>query len=593
MSIFGSSLDALPAESAESGEVAALLLFTDAELYAPLLTALRVHRLTIVECVEPGALLVAIREHPFPLVLVDPDYPGLHDALRRLRPRESAPDGLVAVCLDAAREAAMPELVAAGVEDFIRTDVGSSFLESQIALLLKRLDHRRSWRRAERALRRHAYYDSLTGLPNRAGLHEELTKRLLRIRQTPHRRVAVLHLDLDRLKVVNESLGRAAGDELLRQVGRRLGEGTKAGDLLARTGGDAFSLVTEVGLDPAEIEVAVGRLESCLSAPLHLGSRSLVLTASIGIALGDAETRSVEDLLRNASTAMFRAKSEGGGGRAMFDDRMHAEAVARLQVETELRDALDREELAMYMQPIYDLAAGTVEAFECLVRWRHPRRGLLAPDAFLPVAEETGLIVQIDDWMLQQAWATIGDWYRRRIIPPQGITVSVNLSHRQLLQPDLVDRVRQLLERETLDPSRLALELTEGVMSEADDGRMMRRIRAVGELGVDLWIDDFGTGYSSLSQLHRLRVDLLKIDGSFVSAIAVDADTHEIVRAILALAHALGRGTVAEGVETEEQRRALLDLGCRFGQGNLYSEPLACDQAERLLRSQCAQATAI
>lgn len=198
MSVSESPLDALSAEGTESGEVAALLLSMDAELYAPLLAALRAHRVTIVECVDPEALLVAVREHPFPLVLVDPGYPDLHDTLRRLRLWERVPDGLVVVCLDAEREAAMPEFVAAGVDDVIRIDVGSSFLESQIVLLLKRLDYRRSWRRAERAFRRHAYYDSLTGLPNRAGLHEDLAKRLLRIRQTPHRRVAVLHLDLDR-----------------------------------------------------------------------------------------------------------------------------------------------------------------------------------------------------------------------------------------------------------------------------------------------------------------------------------------------------------------------------------------------------------
>ena len=424
-------------------------------------------------------------------------------------------------------------------------------------------------RKAQARLLQAAFYDPLTGLPNRALFKDRLEVAFARAKGREAAHFAVLFLDLDRFKLVNDSLGHRAGDELLVQIARRLESCRRAGDTVARLGGDEFTLLVE-GVSTDEEAIAVSeRVHRALAPPYLIEGHEVFAGASIGIALGGPVTERVEHLLRDADTAMYRAKVRGSR-HAVFDSSMHERAMAQLRIENELRRALERGEMRVHYQPIVELSSGRTLGVEALVRWEHRERGLVPPSEFIPLAEETGLVVPLGRWVLDEACRALAAL-------PERISLSVNLSGRQLLQPEFCAELKEMLSRRRLEPSRLRLELTESMLigNGAAARAALTHLRAT---GVRLCIDDFGTGYSSLSYLHELPIDSLKIDRSFVGAMGDDERKIKIVQSILVLGKSLGIDVVAEGVETLQQAELLRRLGCERAQGYFFSRPVPLEQ---------------
>jgi diguanylate cyclase (GGDEF)-like protein/PAS domain S-box-containing protein len=436
-------------------------------------------------------------------------------------------------------------------------------------------------KRAEEQLLHDAFHDALTGLPNRALFMDHVKMAIQRSRRSGDRLFAALFLDLDRFKIINDSLGHMVGDQLLVGIAHRLEACLRPGDTVARLGGDEFTILLEdlASTDDA-IEVA-RRVQEAVTQPFNIGGHEVFTTASIGIALSNTGYERAEDLLRDADTAMYRAKMEGKKRHVVFDKAMHDRAMELLQTETDLRRALTRQEFFLNYQPIVDLETGRVASFEALVRWRHPERGLVGPSDFIPVAEETGLIVPLGLWVLNEACQQMREWQRLGLAD-ESVTMSVNLSSRQFSQADLIERISSALRESGLKAGNLKLEITESMVMENIDTAidMLMQLRG---LGVGLSIDDFGTGYSSLSYLHRFPIDTLKIDRSFVTQMTDNSENAEIVRTIVTLARSLDMAVVAEGVETADQLRRLGDLGCDYGQGYLFSRPVGAGQAAELL----------
>ncbi len=421
----------------------------------------------------------------------------------------------------------------------------------------------------EHRLAHEASHDPLTGLPNRTLLLEHLDRAVARA----HRRqttTAVLFVDLDRFKLVNDALGHTAGDELLIQLSRRLCSVMRSSDLATRTGGDEFVIVCSDLDDPNEAEIIAGRIASVLRDPFTVHGRTVFVTASIGIAFVEPGT-SAGDVLRSADAAAYRAKDRGRNRYEVFDEALRAATAAALETETDLHHALSDHQLFLRYQPVVALQTGEITGAEGLVRWQHPERGLLPPDQFLPAAEASGLIVAIGREVLALAVGAMGS-ITELALP----MVAINLAPRELAQPDLVERVRRTLNEHDVAAHRLCIEITESaVLDEVETA--IATLVALRSLGVKLAIDDFGTGYSSLSYLRRLPVDVVKIDRSFTSEIGDDASNLTIIAGIIGLARGLGLDVVAEGVETVRQRDTLRELGCTFGQGYLFSPPIALD----------------
>src|SRR5579859_2345503 len=432
----------------------------------------------------------------------------------------------------------------------------------------------------ERELSRLAFTDTLTGLPNRALLLDRLTHGLERAARQA-RKVAVLFLDLDRFKVVNDSLGHAFGDALLVEVANRINLCLGTGDTAARLGGDEFTVLLEDVVDERQAEEVAERVAEALRLPVVLDGREIFVSASIGIALSSSLAIGPEAVLRNADLALYRAKADGRARYAVFDPSMQAHAIERLEVETDLRRALDRNELRVYFQPVVNLETGAVNELEALARWERPGHGIVSPLVFIPIAEETGLIVPIGQWVLEEAcrWAQRWQIYSLHQHP---MVVSVNLSARQFQKPDLLADIQRALRETGFNPHQLKLEITESVVMQ-DAEATIETLEALKALGIRVAIDDLGTGYSSLSYLKRLPVDTLKIDRSFVSGLGHDAQDTAIVDSIVALARTLQLSVTGEGVETQAQARHLKQLGCERGQGFLYAKPLPPEDIERLL----------
>ncbi len=427
--------------------------------------------------------------------------------------------------------------------------------EEQSGILLAELAHQ-------------ALHDALTGLPNRALLLDRLDHALAQVSRTGSA-VAVLFLDLDRFKLVNDSRGHAAGDQLLVRVAERLRQVGRPADTVARFGGDEFVMICQdAGVVGHAMHVA-DRVAEAFLPPFPLGTDDMFLNVSIGIAVSDGRTSAAE-LLRNADAAMYQAKEHGRGRCEFFDETMRTEAAARLDVQTALHWAINRQEMLAHYQPLVDVRTGLPVGVEALVRWVHPTRGIVAPSEFVKLAEESGLIVPIDLAVMEQATEQCARWPAA----PSGarLNVSANLSIHHLRHPGLLGHVRSVLDASGLDPSSLCLELTESVLLE-DVDRHMRTLLELRALGVRLAIDDFGTGFSSLTYLKRFPVDVVKIDRSFVAGLGTDASDTAIVRSVIDLAHALSLQVVAEGVERPEQLDALRSLGCDVAQGFLFSPP--------------------
>lgn len=434
---------------------------------------------------------------------------------------------------------------------------------------------------AQEQLLHAALHDALTGLPNRALFMKKLTEGLNRVREDPSYLFAILFMDCDRFKRVNDSLGHLMGDRLLIAVARRLESSLPLVDTLARLVGDEFAIFLEV----RELEEAIAvaeHIHNALTAPFQLEEHEVFINVSIGIVLGTGDYLQPEHLLRDADMAMYRAKELGKGRYQVFDPALHSRAVRRLQLDTDLQLAVERQEFIVYYQPIVSLATGYISGFEALVRWNHPTRGLVSPSEFIPVAEETGSIVPIGEWVFQSACQQLRTWQHQGLTV-EGTTMSVNLSVKQFSQPSLIDRIDTIISATELDGNCLKLEITESAIMDNSEAAtaILEQLRS---RQIQLSIDDFGTGYSSLSYLHRFPVDHLKIDRSFVSRIEVPADENlEILRAIVTLSHNLGMTVIAEGIETAQQLEKLRELGCDYGQGYFFSKPLDSQSAEALL----------
>ena len=436
-------------------------------------------------------------------------------------------------------------------------------------------------KRAEEQLLHDAFHDALTGLPNRALFMDHVKMAIQRSRRSDNRLFAALFLDLDRFKIINDSLGHMVGDQLLVGIAHRLEACLRPGDTVARLGGDEFTILLEDLSDMEDAIEVARRVQEAVTQPFNIGGHEVFTTASIGIALSNTGYERAEDLLRDADTAMYRAKLEGKKRHVVFDKAMHDRAMQLLQTETDLRRALTRQEFFLNYQPIVSLETGRVLSFEALVRWRHPERGTVAPGDFIPVAEETGLIVPLGLWVLNEACQQMREWQRLGLAD-EAVTMSVNLSSRQFSQADLIEQIAGALRESGLKAGNLKLEITESMVMENIDTAidMLMQLR---NLGVGLSIDDFGTGYSSLSYLHRFPIDTLKIDRSFVTQMTDNSENAEIVRTIVTLARSLDMAVVAEGVETADQLRQLGDLGCDYGQGYLFSRPVGAGLAVELL----------
>ena len=450
--------------------------------------------------------------------------------------------------------------------------------ELQLRLVLAERDIR------EQRLRHDSQHDPLTGLPNRAVFLKRLGDASLRARRGVDGIFAVLFLDLDDFKLVNDSMGHHVGDEVLVQIARRLETCIRGGDIVARLGGDEFAILLERVTDARETAIVAERVQEAIRAPMVISGYDWTATASIGVVLSSSANEQPEYLLRSADMAMYRAKHQGRARYELYDRGQHAQALSRLQTESDLRRAVEREEFVLHYQPVMSMESGEIVGVEALVRWQHHERGLIPPNNFIPVAEETGLIVQIGRWVLQNAIRDIGELERDGVVRPT-FTLAVNLSAREFSQLDLVRTVAEALNASHLAPARLHLEITESVIFS----QQVLAVDTVAELkalGVHIHIDDFGTGYSSLSYLQRLPVDAIKIDRSFVRAIEVESRSRHVVQSLVSLARGIGLEAVAEGVSSAGQLEMLRGMGCTFGQGFYFAKPVPREELVVLLRRQ-------
>ena len=436
-----------------------------------------------------------------------------------------------------------------------------NYLAQQLEIQLAELSHQ-------------AFHDSLTNLPNRALFLTRLERVLTEI-GTQESSVAVLFLDLDGFKVINDSLGHKAGDQLLIAVSKRLQSCLRSEDMVARLGGDEFTILLKDLYHKKNATLVAERIIEQLQTPFYLGGREVFISSSIGIALNTTGYEPSDELMRNADAAMYEAKKRGKSRYAIFKPDMDSRSFERLQLATDLRRAIERQEFRLYYQPVVQLESGKIVEVEALVRWEHPRIGLILPGKFIPLAEETGLILTIGEWVLKVACQQAQLWHLQHPNEPP-LIVGVNLSPKQFQQPQLADIIACILAETGLNPHHLKLEITESMMMEQGDATITTLYR-LKNLGVRLAIDDFGTGFSALSYLKRFPVDTLKIDGSFIQGLGYNREDTAIVHAVIAFAKALNLSITAEGVETAEQLAQLRLLGCDRGQGYYFSEPVSAD----------------
>ncbi len=436
-------------------------------------------------------------------------------------------------------------------------------------------------RRSEAKIAHMAHHDALTGLPNRTLLNQQLEQAFNRAKRGE--KVAAHFLDLDYFKNVNDTLGHAAGDKLLKMVAERLRAVARDADIIARMGGDEFAILQTDVAQPADAGSLARRVIDSISRPYEIDGQQVIIGTSVGISIGPGDGQNPEALMRNADLALYRAKEDGRGAFRFFEPEMDAQMQERRIMEVDLRRALAAGQFELHYQPIVNLATNDISAFEALIRWRHPHKGLIAPSAFIPLAEEIGAIVPIGEWVIRQACITAATW-------PSDVKVTVNLSPAQFRNPGLVQVVVGALAASGLPADRLELEITESILLQ-DNELTLNTLYQLRELGVMIAMDDFGTGYSSLSYLQSFPFDRIKIDRSFVKDIGDSVGSINIVRAVVAMAKGLGMATTAEGVETQEQRDSVQSEGCTEMQGFLFSKPLPADEIEKLYLERRRQRT--
>ncbi len=436
-------------------------------------------------------------------------------------------------------------------------------------------------KRVEKQLAHSALHDALTTLPNRVLLKDHLQHAMERAKRNKDYQFAVIFLDLDRFKVVNDTRGHDIGDLLLVESGKRLAKCVRSVDTIARFGGDEFVILLEDIKEPSDYLSVADRILHSLSLPSNLGGQKVFVSVSMGIVVSDDHYQLPEEILRDADIAMYRAKSQGRAHYEIFDPAMRENVMTRLDMETDLWKAIENHEFVIHYQPILEMMTNRIVGFEALVRWQHPTRGLLMPAEFISIAEEIGLIVPLGYWVLEEACTQIRKW-QQQYQSEQPLTINVNLSARQCAQVELVDRISDILKKTMLDPSHLKLELTESLIVE-DSKTTAEMLLKLREIGVQIQIDDFGTGYSSLSVLHNLPIDTLKIDQTFIHQLEGTNSGMEIVRTILSLAHSLGMKVVAEGVETDYQLSSLQSMSCEYAQGFLFAKPVNHQEVDTLL----------
>lgn len=521
-------------------------------------------------------------DQPPDFILSDYSMPQFtaRDALRLMKERGlDLPFIIVSGCMG---EEMAVECMKAGAADYLLKDrlgrLGHAVMQ---ALERKQLIEEK--RQAEQRLFLETFHDSLTGLPNRALFMDRLERVFLQTRRQPGQMFALLHVNLDGFKMVHSGLGPSPADRLLIEVSQRILRRVRSADTVARMEGDAFTLLIDNLKAIGNATRVADRIQQEFATSFVTEEGEIFLTPCIGIACSHAGYESGEHLLRDATAAMLQAKASGRAGFVIFDKTMHQQAMARLKIEGDLRQALDRKEFRLVYQPIVDLNEGRVTGFESLLRWQHPESGLTSPDAFLSIAMELGLMKSIGEWTLVEACRQLKVWQEQfpRVRP---LAVSVNFSIGQFAQDDLTHLIQKLLERSGIDPSSVKLEITESEMMKNPEAaiKVLDEIKAQ---KIDTCLDDFGTGYSSLSHLQQLAIRFLKIDQSFVRRLGTEDDALAIVKTIITLAHQLGRQVIAEGVETAEHLVILRSLGCEYGQGYFFAKPLAPEEVDTLLAS--------
>ncbi|MEA2499274.1 MAG: hypothetical protein QOH26_1679 [Actinomycetota bacterium] len=542
----------------------------DAFLVRELLSGLRLEGFGITHVRNLSDALDAIRSTEVACVLLDlglPDGNGLAVVERVL---ETRPDVPVVVLTGLADEDVATRAVHRGAQDYlVKHSVDGLLLARSVRYAIER-------KRLETELSHQALHDSLTGLPNRLLFLDRLRIALAKAERRDST-LAVLFLDLDNFKLINDSLGHDAGDAVLKQVGLRLEDMMRDGDTVARLGGDEFTILCDDLASIDQVADLSERIIAALAGPFEVQGREIYVGASMGIALPSEAHHLPQDLLRNADAAMYKAKRKGRGRSEVFDDSMHAEVMERLEMERALRAALQRREFHLVFQPIVDFGDGRPVSFEALARWDHPDKGILDPESFIPLAEETGVIVPLGRWVLGEACAQAMAW--REVGGDLALLgVSVNVSPSQIADADLVADVRSALDASGLEPKLLTLELTESTLMHLGDDAETQ-LAMVKALGVQIALDDFGVGYSSLSYLQRFPIDVVKVDRSFIQQIGDSHEKWAFARAIVALTRTLELQTVAEGVELMEQAEELRQMNCAFGQGYLFSRPMTGSEA--------------
>ncbi len=513
----------------------------------------------------------SFRKEGHDLVLLDMKLPGMDGLeLCRMIRREPKADGTVILFITGSDDRdALEAALDAGADDYVEKPVVDSPLHVRLSIAERRIRELRTRRRMEEELRKDALHDPLTGLPNRSLFIERLDRAARRSERDRESIFAVLYLNVDDFSDVNRRLGHDAGDQVLTRIGHRLEDCVRGVDTVARVAGDEFTVLLDDLKDLSDPTRVAQRIHAALSNPIGTQEGSTLVTVSIGIALSISGFDDPQEVVRNARQALRRAKSQGSGSHQMYDPVMHARAVARIRLETRIRSALDKDEMTLNYQPIVSLSSGRVEAFEALLRWNDPDRGPVGPDDFVPVAEETGLILPLGWWALERACREVQGW-REANPEMRPLGVAVNVSARQFSQPELLDELDERINRSGISADAVHLELTESVlMSNAQSTE--RTLHRLKERGIKLHVDDFGTGYSSLSYLCRFPIDSIKIDRSFITEIIRQPEYLEIVRTVVRLAKNLELSVIAEGVETEQQREVLNDLGCDYVQGFLFS----------------------